>query len=243
MADGNAVAVQPVRLPTVTEVEHAAFSSIIERAARDPSVDIAKLERLVELQVDAEKRRAKASYLAAIAKMQAELPAVARRGTAHNNKKYARLEDIIEAAKPVLSKHGFSLTYRITQTDKTMTIVGVLGHEDGHTEQTDMTLPADNSGGKNIVQAWGSSATYGKRYVALTLLGIATEDEDDDGKAAGAKPVADNTLAHLNTLIADTGASVEWICNHYSVGELGDLTGPQIAEAIAGLAARKRAKK
>jgi hypothetical protein len=48
-----------------------------------------------------------------------------------------------------------------------------------------MRLPADTSGAKNPVQAWGSSASYGKRYVAMTLTGIATDD-DDDGRAAAA---------------------------------------------------------
>lgn len=188
MSEQSTVVAMPLAerpaLPSTTDMENAAMISVIERAARDPSVDIAKLERLVELQAQAQARRAKSAYLTAIAKMQSELPAVARHGKGHNDKRYARFEDIVNAVMPVLTKHGFSLTYRVTQTETTMTVIGVLGHAEGHTEQTEMTLPADNSGGKNIVQAWGSSASYGKRYVALTLLGIATEDEDDDGRAA-----------------------------------------------------------
>lgn len=65
-----------------------------------------------------------------------------------------------------------------------MTVVGVLGHAGGHAEETAMTLPADMTGNKNPVQAWGSTASYGKRYVTLTITGIATEDEDDDGAGA-----------------------------------------------------------
>lgn len=184
MADGNAVAVQEApQVPTVTS-EAGALISMIERAARDPAVDIAKMERLFEMQERASARHAKELYLCALSAMQAELPAVARLGKGHNEKKYARFEDIIEAIKPVLAQHGFSLTFRVKQEDKTMTVVGVLGHSGGHAEETAMTLPADMTGNKSPVQAWGSTASYGKRYVTLTITGIATEDEDDDGAGA-----------------------------------------------------------
>lgn len=173
----------PVSVAAI-QSESGALLSMIERAARDPAVDVAKMERLFQMQERAEAQRAKAAYLAALAQMQSELPAVARRGKGHNDKKYARFEDIVEAVKPVMSAHGFSLTFRVAQSEKSMTVTGVLGHAQGHTESTDMTLPADTSGAKNPVQAWGSSASYGKRYVTLTLLCIATEDEDDDGRTA-----------------------------------------------------------
>lgn len=240
MADGNAVAVQPIRLPTRNDMESASWLSLLERAARDPDVDIAKMERLFEMQEKASARQSRELYLAALSAMQAKLPAVARLGSGHNSKKYARFEDIIDAIKPVLAEHGFSLTFRVKQEDKTMTVVGVLGHSGGHAEETAMTLPADMTGNKNPVQSWGSTASYGKRYVTLTITGIATEDEDDDGKKAGEKPVEQNTIDALKALIVETKADLAWICNHYSVEALEDLTGKQISEAITGLLQRKR---
>lgn len=255
MADGNAVAVQEAPQAPAVASEAGALISMIERAARDPSVDIDKMERLFLLQERMGAQRAKAAYLAALAAMQPELPVIDKRGEisrkakdesgvkqAAKPTKYAKWEDVVEVITPIISKHGFSLSFRIEQ-DARVKVTAVLGHRDGHSEATSMSLGIDDSGAKNNLQGWGSSVSYGKRYTAFALLNIVARGEDDDGKAAGDKPVADNTLAHLNKLIADTGASVEWICNHYSVGELGDLTGPQIAEAIAGLAARKRAKK
>ncbi|WP_340146807.1 ERF family protein [Halomonas sp. PA16-9] len=44
-----------------------------------------------------------------------------------------------------------------------------------------MLLPADISGNKNAVQAFGSSTSYGKRYVLSALLNI-TRGQDDNGK-------------------------------------------------------------
>lgn len=255
MADGNAVAVQEApQVPAVTS-EAGALISMIERAARDPSVDIDKMERLFLLQERMDAQRAKAAYLSALAEMQPELPVIDKRGEISRKAKddsgvkqtakptkFAKWEDVVEAITPIISKHGFSLSFRIEQ-DARVKVTAVLGHRDGHSEETSMSLGIDDSGAKNNMQGWGSSVSYGKRYTAFALLNIVARGEDDDGKAAGEKPVSDNTLTALNALIAETGADVAWICNYYSVGELADLSKTQIAEAIAGLSARKRKAK
>ena len=130
-----------VKAETVLEAqpqsESAAIISMIERAARDPAVDIDKMERLLLMRERMEQGRAKTAYLAALAGMQAEMPAAVRRGKGHNGKDYARFEDIIEAIRPVLVKHGFSISYRTAQDDKSIRVTGVLGHKDGHSESTD----------------------------------------------------------------------------------------------------------
>lgn len=241
MADGNTVAVtvQPVKLPSSVDMEAAAYASVIERAARDETVPIERLEKLYEFQRRVRSDAAERAFLEAISQLQAELPTVARKGKGHNND-YARFEDIIDAIRPVLVKHGFSLTFRTAQTEKAITVTGVLGHREGHKETTDVVLPPDTGGSKNVVQAWGSSTSYGKRYVTLTLLGIATEKEDDDGNKAVAKPAEANTVETLKKLIEDTKTDIGKVCAHYSVEGLDDLTAKQIAEAIAGLSARKR---
>lgn len=220
--------------------ESASLIAMIERAARDPNVDIVKMERLFEMQQKAEDKRAKAAFLAGLSGLQSDLPAAARKGTGHNAKKYARFEDVTEALRPHLKEHRFSLTYRIKQTDKSITIVGVLGHADGHSEETEITLPADSSGSKNSVQAWASSVSYGKRYMALTLTGIATDD-DDDGKAAGDKsPTTAATVEELDDLIKLTKTELSKLLETYSVENLDDLTGKQRDNAKALLIAKKR---
>lgn len=193
-------ALAPVQAPTTPSAqssESAAIFSIIERAARDPNVDIDKMERLVRMKLDMEAHAAKASYLAALAEMQPKLPVINKRGTISKNvkddrgnntgrqeamTKYAKWEDVVEATTPVLSAHGFSLSFRVAQpTPDRVAVSGVLGHRDGHTEETALSLPIDNSGAKNNVQGWGSSVSYGKRYTAFALLNISARGEDDDG--------------------------------------------------------------
>ncbi len=60
--------------------ETAAVLSLIERAARDPAVDIDKLERLMAMQKDMSESRAKVAFDAAMAEMQPKLPVIDRKG-------------------------------------------------------------------------------------------------------------------------------------------------------------------
>lgn len=218
--------------------ESAALISMIERAARDPAVDIEKMERLFSMHERMTAQRAKASFLAAFASLQAELPAATRNGKGHNAKTYARFEDVVAALRPHLHAHGFSLSHRVDTTGNIIRITGILGHRDGHTEQTEMTLPPDTSGGKTAVHAMASAISYGKRYVTLTLTGIATED-DDDARKASEGTANDDKLAEIKMLIDQTKADIGGLCAHFSVETLDDLTGKQAEKAKAMLIAKR----
>ena len=165
--------------------EATAMLQMIERLARDSSVDPARIEQLLKLKREEEDRRARVLFQAAFAKLQADLPAVERKGTSHHGK-YARFEDFITTIKPHVAKHGFSLWFKHQNEGESIRVFGVLGHEAGHQETTDLLLPPDATGNKNPVQRGGSSIQYGKRYVGMSLLGVATEDEDDDGNMTSA---------------------------------------------------------
>lgn len=175
----------PQQLATVDNT--TAMLSVIERAARDPNVDIDKMERLMQMQERMLARTAKAEFDADMAELQPELPAIGERGKAMVNGQvrytFALWEDINTAIKPVLMRHGFALTFRTDFTNG-ITVTGVLSHRGGHREETSITLPSDKSGSKNDVQAVASTVSYGKRYTAGALLNLTSHGEDDDAYAA-----------------------------------------------------------
>lgn len=159
---------------------------MIERLAASPDVDVEKLQRLIDMQKDILLVNAKAAFNAAFSKMQVGLPTVDERGRGDKGASYAELEDIIEAVRPVLGMHGFSLSHRSEFTDKTVKVVGILTHEQGYSRESEFLSAADTSGSKNAIQALGSAVSYGRRYTTKDLLNIATRREDDDGKRSGA---------------------------------------------------------
>ena len=239
------IAGEPARPVAVSDA--SALVAMIERAARDPAVNIEKMERLYDLHRQSVERHARTEFLAAFSALQSQLPAVARGGRGHNDKKYARFEDVIGAVRPLLVLHGFSLSFRTSQGDGWLRVTGVLGHAAGHVETTDMTLPADTSGSKNAVQAWGSSTSYGKRYVALSLLGMATED--DDGRSAvqahsAPAMITDDQAEQIKVALERTGGHLPKFCAYWKLRRLGDLPAAKFDAAMAsihGVAEKRKA--
>ena len=208
----------PASVEAHPTADSTAIIQVIERAALNPDVDIDKLERLLELQERVMDRQAMMAYSAAMAAMQTELPSIEERGQT-NNGHYATLEDIVDTVRPIMQKYGFAVSFRIQTQERGIQITGVLMHKDGHREETSMLLPADISGNKNAVQAFGSSTSYGKRYVLCALLNITTRGQDDNGNAstkAGIKTVTAFQAGQIQRLISQCPATTqEWFSGKY----------------------------
>ncbi|PTL89152.1 single-stranded DNA-binding protein [Halomonas litopenaei] len=211
---------EPIPVVTQSQPDSTAIIQVIERAALNPDVDIDKLERLLQMQERVLDRQALMAYSAAMAAMQTELPSIVERGKT-NNGHYATLEDIVDTVRPIMKKHGFAVSFRIQTQERGIQVTGVLMHQDGHREETSMLLPADGSGNKNAVQAFGSSTSYGKRYVLCALLNITTRGQDDNGQtAAPVKLVTPFQAGQLQQLItACPPATQEWFIGKYGQAE------------------------
>lgn len=176
----------------VVSVE-SSLLDVIAKAARDPAVDMDKMERLFAMHERMQTRQAEVSFSDAMARMQPELPTIKKNGAImHGEKKisdFAEWPDINKAISPILSAHGFSLSFKPSNNNKQPSVTAVLRHREGHKEEATLELPLDTSGAKNAVQAVGSSLTYGKRYAAVLILNITVEGEDDDGSAAAPKTI------------------------------------------------------
>ena len=165
----------------IQQSESAAIMSVIERVAMSPDADINKLEKMLEMQERVLDRNAKQAFTADLSSMQEFLPRVIEHGEGHNKAKFAKLEDINDAIRPVLHKFGFAVTFRVKHESSLVWITTVLSHKQGHSEETSIPLPLDNSGSKNAVQAVGASISYGKRYGICAMLNISTGDDVDGG--------------------------------------------------------------
>lgn len=156
--------------------------AVIERVASNPDADIAKLERLIELKRTLDADLARAEFNAAFSAMQPEIPVIIERGQTDKGT-FAELEDIVEIVRPILARHGFSLSHRTEWPSETrVRVVGILRHRSGHQEMSEFLSGADQSGSKNGIQALGSTVSYGRRYTTKDLLLIVTRREDDDGR-------------------------------------------------------------
>lgn len=169
----------------------------LEMLALRPEIDVGKLKALLDLQERVMAQRAEMAFTEAFTALSSELPRIRKTGHAHVVTKsggkmgysYARWDDMDATLRPLLTKHGFSLSFATSPGPRPATVCvrGVLSHHDGFSRTGEMELPFDASGGKNPVQGVGSALSYGRRYVAVMLLNIVVEDDDDDAGSIDAK--------------------------------------------------------
>jgi hypothetical protein len=189
--------------PSNALIDTMSVMAVMERMARNKEVDTTKLAQIREFAEAMLSDQRRTAFDAALAEMQADLPTISARGTIEirakdtkgdrtgrviQSTKYAKWEDINEAIKPVLKKHGFVLRFETGLAyDGRIKVTGILaGH--GHRERSEFILQHDATGSKNAVQAVGSSTSYGKRYAAGALLNLTSRGEDDDGRLGGGEP-------------------------------------------------------
>jgi len=236
----NAAAkMEPV--PTI-QAEGATLLAVISRAASDPQTDVTKMERLMAMYERIEAKRAETEFNAAFAVMQDKLPTIAEHGKVEGRYTYAKWEHINTAIKPILTEHGFALSFRTDFSDG-IAVTGVLSHRAGHGERTTIKLPPDKSGGKPDVQAVASSVSYGKRYTAGLLLNLTSHGEDDDAYGATIEYISDEQLATLREWLEETKSSETRFLKFLKVESLDKLPAKSFDMALSALRAKVTTEK
>lgn len=179
--------------PVAVVSQADAVLSMIERVARDPASDIDKLERMLQMQERILQRNAEMAFNSAMRECKLQMPHVLRTSeNSHTRSRYATLESISKVVDPIIHQHGFTLSFG---TDQSL-LPGHYGvcceasHIDGFTKMFRADIPSDAAGArgasnKNLTQAFGSTMTYGRRYLKCMIFDIQVTNEDDDGHAAG----------------------------------------------------------
>lgn len=184
----DAVAAQPRHLPVVS-ADASAMMQIIDRAARDPNFDPAKLAQLLDVKERWDREEARKAFIAAMALFKAEVPQILKsKGVSIPGGavfKHAELATVCDAVVPALSKHGFAHRWEVNQAERLITVACLLTHERGHETRTTLQGYPDDSGKKNPIQQVGSTVTYLERYTLMAATGLAAKGMDNDGRGAG----------------------------------------------------------
>lgn len=193
-------------------IQAGSLLEVIAQLVTNPKTDVDKLERVLAMQERVVLDQRKAAYVDAMSRVQEKIPQIGKSahvkidGKVRN--KYARLEDIDEVVKPILSAEGFALSYRSTSTDGKIHVVTLrVSHRDGWSEEASLTLPSDTMGAKSPAQAVGSTMSYARRTLLKMMLNIVERDEDDDGNGTARGPegfITGDQVAELQDLIAST---------------------------------------
>lgn len=118
---------------------------------------------------------------AALSAAQAEMPAA--KFNAVNpflKNKYAGLGSVIEASRPVLAKHGLSVSQLVIGEGSEIGVETVLLHKSGQWMSSVVMMEAGEEKGKSDAQVAGSIVSYLRRYSLAAILNMYA-DEDTDG--------------------------------------------------------------
>ena len=113
---------------------------------------------------------------AALAKAQGEFPSIPKTKQGHGYK-YAPLEAVQKAVRPVLAAHGLCFFQHIRGHD----MITVIAHESGAIMETAFPMRAVANKSMNPMQALGAVSTYAARYGLCLALGISADEDTDCG--------------------------------------------------------------
>ena len=102
----------------------------------------------------------------------------------HFKSAYADLASVLNAVRPVLSKHGISIMQMTNLEEAGLVLYTRLTHTSG--QWIESVYPVSSSAKHQEIAA---SLTYAKRLSLSAIAGVAGE-EDDDGNAANTAPVS-----------------------------------------------------
>jgi hypothetical protein len=95
--------------------------------------------------------------------------------------KYAPLDAIIDATRPILLKHGLAISQTPLFMEGTAGVETTIIHKGGHSTTTTLLLPLKDQSPQGV----GGAITYARRYSLAAVLGVASEDDDDGNVSSG----------------------------------------------------------
>lgn len=233
-------------------VESPSEMNWLERIVEKGVIDPDAIGKLIDLKCKMEDRLARSAYQSAMTACQAEMPTVVRATkNGRTSKLYANLETILALAKPVYSKHGFSLSFGEGEShlpDHTRVLLDVM-HREGHVVRYQGDYPLDGKGAKggevmNAIQGHVSSNTYAQRDMVRKVFALVIADSDLDGEPV-VQYATQQEILEINTLIdkcAEVGKPVTFdrFLKWLGVDNLENLDTAGVRKAVDEL--RRRAK-
>jgi ERF superfamily len=187
----RATAKAPPVPPALTDT--AALIEAITKASRDPTVDIGKMQFLLDTRRKLLDEEAEQEFRAHMALAQAEMEPIAKDlENPQTRSRYSSLAALDAAIRPIYTKYSFAVTFDTEPWPEPDSILVVCYVERGrHSRRHQVPMPCDTKGprGNDVMtrtHATGSAVSYGRRYTLCMGFNLVTAD--DDGNRAGLRP-------------------------------------------------------
>lgn len=240
-----------VRAPSLENYsETSSILQLIERVAKDNTIDIDKLQKLLDMRSQIEARAEEKSFDAAMAHAQSEMHGVvADKENKHTNSKYASYFALDKAIRSTYTKHGLYPTFNQGDIvgEGVIRITCRVAHVGGHSRDYRIDMPADGLSSKNAMvmtktHAIGSAITYGRRYLLQMIfnLAIGGSEDDDDGNAASGGFITPEQSLHLMEMLDETSSDIGKFLKFFGITDVGKLPSKRYNDAFNLLQNKKK---
>ena len=148
----------------------------------------------------------KLAFNESFVKCKSEMPQIAKEARNNQtNSDYAEMEAIDLAITPVMTKHGFAITFsngEDPKDDDHLHIIATLVHSKGFEKHYDDQVPIAGIGAKGNrmmthTHGHGATKTYARRYLKLDIWDLALMKKDSDGNANNVSELAESYLIEI----------------------------------------------
>jgi len=225
----------------------------ILRAAVDKGVtqeNVAVIERLTDLYERLQAKDAEKRFAAAFVALQAGMPNIAASRPVPNNDgsvryRFAPYEEIMAVVKPLLQKHGFTVTFSTDYLEGRIIQSCTLQHIDGHSRTNKFAARIGNGPPKSSeAQGDGAASTYAKRFALCNALNITVETDTDgrpDARGEG-ETISEDKVAYLKEQVRETKSDEAKFLQFAGVKSYEEITVAIYPQLVRSLAAKARGK-
>lgn len=237
--------------PVVQQSEPSVASMLQEviRGGITPE-NVGALEKLCDLHERMLDRSASVQYAQDFAALQSDIPSIKAIKPVPNRDgsvryRFAPYEEIMAQVRPLLQKHGFSVSYNTDWDGPRIVVSCTLQHRGGHSVTNKFAARVgDGPPQSSPAQADGAVKTYAKRGALCDALNIVVDHDTDgreDAKVIGAF-VTPEQAANLRELAEAVEADAEKLFRFAGASSFETIPADRFDEVFAALKKKERAR-
>lgn len=223
------------------------MESVIAGGITTDSVSV--LERMMALHERNQAKMAEQAFARAFSDLQADMPSIDATKPVPNKDgtlryKFAPYEEIMAKVKPLLKKHGFSISFNTKWDGPRLIVSCKLLHGDGHSQTNDFAARVGQGPpGANEAQADGAVNTLAKRRALCDALNIVVEhDTDGDDARIEGRPISYEQAQEIHRLVIDTDSDLTKLLQFAGAKKVSEITSSRFADVRSMLERKKRKK-
>lgn len=227
--------------PSVALMLQGALTNIQSGQLTEQHVGV--LKGMMELYERNEARQSQKDFAAALTALQGEtIRVIATKAVDVKDGKprytFAPYEEIMKTVQPMLTRHGFSITFDTEVGDTRLTSICTLTHAGGFSRSNRFAVRYGKPPGSSDAQGDMSTKSYAKRGALCDALNISI-DHDDDARVEGSA-ISQEDADDLRDWVESTNSDKALFLKHAGAATFEEITSARLPELQALL--RKKSK-